>query len=152
MNMRNKYLIAGVCAASLFAVSACGNKKEEEAKAAAAAAAAATAQQEQAAAAAAQQAQAAASAEWATLSADLPKMVSAIQSRVDILSKSKKLPANVSKESFESAKAGLDMINSNWGEATAAAAAGNSIEAVDKARLVEQKGKEVLALLGMSGG
>jgi tRNA U34 5-carboxymethylaminomethyl modifying GTPase MnmE/TrmE len=150
--MRMKYLIAGVCVVSLITVGACGNKKAEEAKAAAVAAAAATAQQEQAAAAAAQQAQSAASAEWATLSADLPKMVSAIQSRVDILSKSKKLPANVSKESFDSAQAGLDMINSTWSEATAAAAAGNSIDAVDKARLVEQKGKEVLALLGMPGG
>jgi len=150
--MRMKYLIASVCVASLFAVGACGNKKAEEAKAAAAAAAASAAQEAQAAAAAAQQAQAAASAEWATLSSDLPKMVSAIQSRVDILTKSKKLPANVSKESFESAKAGLDVINSTWGEATAAAAAGNSIEAVDKARVVQQKGQEVLALLGMSGG
>jgi type II secretory pathway pseudopilin PulG len=144
MKMRMKYLIAGLCVASLLAVGACGNKKEEQARAAAAAAATA--------AAAAQQAQAAASAEWATLSTDLPKMVSAIQSRVDILSKSKKLPAKLSKESFDSAKAGLDMINSTWSEATAAAAAGNSIEAVDKAKLVQQKGQEVLALLGMPGG
>jgi hypothetical protein len=152
MKMRMKYLIAGLCVASLLAVGACGNKKEEQARVAAAAAATAAAQEAQAAAAAAQQAQAAASAEWATLSTDLPKMVSAIQSRVDILSKSKKLPAKLSKESFDSAKAGLDMINSTWSEATAAAAAGNSIEAVDKAKLVQQKGQEVLALLGMPGG
>jgi len=34
----------------------------------------------------------AASQEWTTLAADLPKMVEAIQSRVDMLSKSRKLP------------------------------------------------------------
>ncbi len=148
--MRVKCLIATVCVASLLTVGACGNKKEEEAKAAAAAAAAAHEAQAAAAAAAAQQAQAAASAEWATLSTEVPKMVSAIQSRVDILSKSKKLPANVSKESFAAAKAGLDMINSTWGEATAAAAAGNSVDAVAKAKMVQEKGQEVLGLLGMS--
>jgi tRNA U34 5-carboxymethylaminomethyl modifying GTPase MnmE/TrmE len=151
MKMRMKYLIAGLCIAGLLTVGACGNKKAEEAKAAAAAATAA-AQEAQAAAAAAQQAQEAASAEWATLSADLPKMVSAIQSRVDILSKSKKLPANVSKESFDSARAGLDMINSTWADANAAATSGNSVDAVAKARQVQEKGAEVLALLGMSGG
>jgi hypothetical protein len=152
MNMRMKYVIAGLCVASLLAVGACGNKKEAEAKAASAAAAATAAQEAQAAAAAAQQAQAAASAEWATLGTDLPKMISAIQSRVDILSKSKKLPAKLSQESFDSAKAGLDMINSTWSEASAAAASGNAVDAVAKAKLVQQKGQEVLALLGMTGG
>jgi hypothetical protein len=109
---------------------------------------------QQAADAAAQlaQAQAAASAEWATLSTDLPRMVSAIQSRVDILSQSKKLPKNLSPESFEAAKAGLDAINASWAKATAAAASGDSVSAVSSAKLVQEKGAEVLALLGMSGG
>jgi hypothetical protein len=152
MKMRMKYLIAGLCVASLLTIGACGNKKAEEAKAAAAAAATAAAQEADAAAAAAKQAQEAAAAEWATLSADLPKMISAIQSRVDILSKSKKLPAKLSQESFDSAKAGLEMINSTWAEATAAAASGNAVDAVAKAKLVQEKGAEVMALLGMSGG
>lgn len=149
--MRMKYLIASLCVASLFAAGACSNKKEEAAKAAAEAAAAATAAAEQEAKAAAQAAQEAARAEWSTLNADLPKMVSAIQSRVDILSKSKKLPKNLSKESFDAAKAGLDLINSTWAEATAAAASGNAMDAVAKARVVKEKGGEVLALLGMPG-
>jgi hypothetical protein len=77
-------------------------------------------------------------------------MIGAITSRVDILSKSKKLPANVSQQSFDSAKLGLDMMNATWAEATAAAASGNPVDAVAKARIVKEKGEEVLGLLGMS--
>jgi len=93
----------------------------------------------------------AATAEWGTLSADVPKMVEAIQSRVDILSSAKKLPKNVSKEAFDSAKSGLDSMKSMWGEATAAVASGMPAEAVEKARAVKAKGNEVLAALGMTG-
>jgi hypothetical protein len=150
--MRMKHVIAGLCVASLLAVGACGNKKEAEAAAAAAAAATAAAEQQAQAAAKLAQEQAAASAEWATLSTDLPKMVSAIQSRVDILSQSKSLPKNLSKESFEAAKLGLDAINASWAQATAAASSGDSLGAVANARVVQEKGAEVLALLGMSGG
>ena len=51
---------------------------------------------------------------WEEMSAGLPKMVEAVQSRVDILSKSKKLPANVTKEKFEAAKAGLAEATKGW--------------------------------------
>jgi hypothetical protein len=92
----------------------------------------------------------AASAEWAALSADVPKMVEAIQSRVDVLSSSKKLPKNLSKEAFDGAKSGLDSMKSQWGEATTAFADGKAAEAVDMARAVKAKGQEVLAALGMT--
>jgi hypothetical protein len=92
----------------------------------------------------------AASAEWSSLSADVPKMVEAIQSRVDILSGSKKLPKNVSKEAFDSAKAGLDTMKAKWGEANAAFTEGKASEAVDMARAVKAKGEEVFAALGMT--
>lgn len=85
------------------------------------------------------------SAEWATLSADVPQMVTAISSRVDVLSKSRKPPA-----SYHQARTGLDGLKSLWGEATAAASAGNFEEAVNKARTVQRQGKEVMGLLGMS--
>jgi hypothetical protein len=92
----------------------------------------------------------AASAEWNSLSADVPNMVSAIQSRVDMLSKSKKLPKNVSQTAFDSAKSGLDSMKSQWNEASAAYMDGKAAEAVEKARAVKAKGTEVLATLGMS--
>ena len=82
------------------------------------------------------------------MSADVPKMVEAIQSRVDILSSSKKLPKNVSQEALESAKSGLEWMKSTWAEASAESA-DKPAEAVEKAKAVKAKGAEVLAALGM---
>ncbi len=87
--------------------------------------------------------------EWTSVSADVPKMVEAIQSRVDILSSAKKLPKNVSKEALDSAKSGLEWMKSTWAEATAASTNGKPAEAVEKANAVKAKGAEVLAALGM---
>jgi hypothetical protein len=91
----------------------------------------------------------AATAEWNTLNEDVPKMVSAIQSRVDTLSKSKKLPKEVSKDAFEAAKTGLDSMKSMWNEATAAFNDGKPQEARDKAQEVKAKGVEVMQQLGV---
>jgi hypothetical protein len=96
-----------------------------------------------------QAAVAAATTEWTGLAADLPQMVEAIQSRVTTLSASKKLPKNVPQESFDSAKSGLDMMKSTWTEATTAFSSGNVMDAVAKAKMVKDKGTEVLQLLGM---
>jgi hypothetical protein len=98
----------------------------------------------------AEAAMAAAREQWNSLSADVPKMVSAIQSRVDILGQSRKLPKNVSQSAFDSAKAGLDYMKTTWGEATSAFSSGDAVGAVDKANAVKQKGNEVLEQLGMS--
>jgi hypothetical protein len=76
-------------------------------------------------------------------------LVEAIQGRMDILGKSKKLPKNLSQESYDSAKSGLEMIKSTWAEATTAFASGNVMDAVAKAKEVQTKGNEVLQLLGM---
>ena len=92
----------------------------------------------------------AATEEWTVLNTSVPKMVEAIQSRVDTLSSSRKLPKNVSKEAFESAKSGLDSMKSTWSEATAEFAEGKAAQAVEKARTVKAKGEEVLASLGMN--
>jgi hypothetical protein len=100
----------------------------------------------------AEAAAAAATADWNALSADVPKMVEAIQSRVDILAKSKKLPKNVSQEAFESAKSRLETMKANWAEASSAFAAGNAVEAAAKANSVRQTGTEVLQQLGMTPG
>lgn len=89
--------------------------------------------------------------EWEALSADVPKMVEAIQSRVDILSKSKKLPKGVDKESFENARLGLESMKVTWSDATADAASGALTSATDKAKAVKAKGAEVLQQLRMAG-
>jgi len=91
----------------------------------------------------------AATHEWEALSEEVPKMVQAIESRVDSLSGTK-LPKDLDKESFESAKAALESMKSLWAEASAAFEAGNAILAADKARMVQAKGEEVIDQLGMS--
>jgi len=98
----------------------------------------------------AQAAMAAATEKWKSLSADLPNMLSAIQSRVDTLSKSKKLPKNVSADAFQSAKDGLAALKSGWDEASADFTAGKATDAVAKAEAAKAKGEEVLKLLGMA--
>jgi hypothetical protein len=92
----------------------------------------------------------AATHEWESLSAEVPKMVEAIQTRVDTLSEARKLPADVNKETFEAAKAALEFMKSQWAEASAAFNAGKATEAADKGRLVQAKGEEVLGQLGLS--
>lgn len=86
---------------------------------------------------------------WTSLSAGLPKAVEAIQSRVDMLAKAKKLPANLDKAKFASAQDGLKAITATWTEATTAFGAGNLQDAVTKAGAVKTKAAEVLGLLGM---
>lgn len=86
---------------------------------------------------------------WEEMSAGLPKMVETVKSRVDILSKSKKLPANVTKEQFEAAKAGLAEATKGWDDATAAFKGGNVADAVAKADAVMKKTVEALQALGM---
>lgn len=98
----------------------------------------------------AEAAMAAANEQWNTLSADLPKMVAAIQSRVDVLNKSRKLPKDLSKESFDAAKSGLETMKTAWAQATSAFANGDPVNAVAMADGARQKGNEVLALLGMT--
>ena len=90
--------------------------------------------------------------EWAALSASLPAAVEAIESRVNILSKSKKLPANLDAATFESVQTGLADAKSLWDQATAAQASGNMEAAVTAARQVKEKTDAALAALGMTAG
>lgn len=94
----------------------------------------------------------AATAEWGPLANDVGNMVGAIQSRVDTLSKSRRLPRNITQEAFDSAKAGLDQMKATWDSANSANAAGDPVDAVTIARGAQAKGREVLQLLGMPAG
>jgi len=86
---------------------------------------------------------------WEDLSGGLPKMLDAIKSRVDILSKSKKLPANLDKAKLEAAQSGLDEANKIWDEANNAYKEGNLADAVAKATTVKAKTAEIMDTLGM---
>jgi len=83
---------------------------------------------------------AAATREWEELSEEVPKLVDAIQGRVNNLSGARR----------ETAKADLAEMKSLWAEANAAFKAGNATEAADKGREVQMKAKDVSEQLGMS--
>ena len=86
---------------------------------------------------------AAATNEWEELSKEVPQLISVIQNRVDSLSGSRKLPAEVNKDAFEAAKSGFESMRSTWAEANAAFNAGKATEAADKGRMVKAKGEEL---------
>jgi hypothetical protein len=89
---------------------------------------------------------------WGSLSTDTPNMVAAIQSRVDILSKSHHLPAGVTKDGLASAKSGLDAMKAGWTEASNAAASGDFTTAVGKAQAIKAQAADIMKSLGMSAG
>ncbi len=89
----------------------------------------------------------AATAEWATLSAAVPQLVGAVKSRVDVLGKSKHLPAGVD---LEAAKSGLADVTSLWEKAQAAATAGNVEDAVSAANETKAKATAAAAALKLT--
>ena len=89
---------------------------------------------------------------WGPLSAEVPKMVDAIQSRVTALSKSHHLPKGVTKDGLASAKSGVDSLKSTWSDASNASASGDFTTAVNKAQAVKDKAAEIMKSLGMSSG
>jgi hypothetical protein len=90
--------------------------------------------------------------EWAALAGSLPGNVTAIQSRIDLLSKKsgKKPAAGID---LNAAKAGLSDAMSLWSKAQAAFASGNLDEAVNTAKAVKTKTDALAASLklGLSG-
>jgi hypothetical protein len=86
---------------------------------------------------------------WEQMSAGLPQMVDAVKSRIDILSQSKKLPATVTQEKFDAAKAGLAEATKGWEEATTAFKNGALTDALAKGETVKVKTVQALEALGM---
>src|SRR5262249_3320719 len=86
---------------------------------------------------------------WEGVSAGMPRVVEAIQSRVDVLSQAKTLPANLTPPKLTAAKAGLAELRQSWIAANEAFKAGNLSDAVAKATAMKPKSVEVLGILGM---
>jgi hypothetical protein len=87
---------------------------------------------------------------WGPMSTDVPKMVDAIQARVDKLSKERHLPKGVSKDKVASAKSALDSMKSAWSDASNAASSGDYTTAVSKAQTVKDQATDTMKSLGMS--
>lgn len=89
---------------------------------------------------------------WGPLSTDVPNMVAAIQSRVDVLSKSHHLPKGVSKDGLAAAKTGLAAMKTTWSDASSSAAAGDFTAAAAKAQAMKAQAADIMKSLGMSSG
>jgi hypothetical protein len=88
--------------------------------------------------------------QWRTLSADVPKMVAAIQSRIEELSKLRRLPKGVSKASSESAKTNFESLKSTWNEAITAVANEDYAGGVAKGQAAKDKATEIMHELDMT--
>jgi hypothetical protein len=88
---------------------------------------------------------------WGPMSSEVPKMVDAVQSRVEALAKSRHLPKGVTKDTVAAAKSALDAMKSGWSDAAGAASAGDFTTAVSKAQAVRDQAADVMKSLGMNG-
>ena len=73
-----------------------------------------------------------------------------IQGKVDGLSKLKKLPASLTKEKFEEAKATLASAKDEWAKAQTSFAGGDFSTAVSMATVLKDKALKIMETLGMS--
>jgi len=89
---------------------------------------------------------------WGSMSSDVPKMVEAIQKKVDSLSKTHHLPKGVTKDALAQAKSGLDGLKSEWQDASNAATSGDFTTAMGKGQEVKDKATQIMQSLGMSAG
>ena len=86
---------------------------------------------------------------WQAMSDEVPQVIQTIQSRVDVLSKSRRLPEGLTRVALDEAKAGLEVINRTWMEAADAFKAGNLADAIAKATTVKTRAAEVMTALNM---
>jgi hypothetical protein len=89
----------------------------------------------------------AATAEWGTLAASLPQLVATVKSRVDVLGKSRHLPAGVD---LTAAKTGLADATSLWDKAQEAFKNGNVEDAVTAAHDTKTKAEAAAAALKLT--
>jgi hypothetical protein len=87
---------------------------------------------------------------WTSMSQELPQMVADIQGKVDSLAKVKKLPANITKEGLEEAKAGLASISDEWGKVQQSFTSGNLTEAITVGTTLKEKALKIMEALGMT--
>jgi HAMP domain-containing protein len=92
---------------------------------------------------------AAARTEWEALSVEVPKMVEDIQSRVDELSKQKRLPWGLNKDEFAEAKSEFETMKIQWTEASDEYKSGKQIQAVEKAKSAKGMNEEIREQLKM---
>jgi len=86
---------------------------------------------------------------WRDVEGKLPGMVSAIKSRLGILSQSKKLPAGLDKAALAKANDGVAAVESGWAKVVDDFKGGKLTEASAGAKELLAKGSEIMKSLGM---
>jgi len=86
---------------------------------------------------------------WDDLNAGIPQMMDALKSRLDILSKAKKLPAGLDKDQLAALTSGYDEAAKQFQAAKDAAGAGDLNKAIEAGQAIKQKGMEMAAALGL---
>jgi hypothetical protein len=85
---------------------------------------------------------------WTDATADIPSVLSALKSRVELLSAAKKLPKGIDAAKLAEARDGLAAGTKTFEEASAAFAAGSIAEANQKVSGLKAKLTELMALVG----
>lgn len=86
---------------------------------------------------------------WGELSGSLPQLLTALKSRLDILSQAKKLPQGMDKGTLEQAKQGLAAVETGFGAAQEQAKSGDLSAAIAKGTELKAKGMEIMKSIGM---
>ena len=86
---------------------------------------------------------------WIELSGEMPAAVTALDARIEALSKMRRLPAGMTKANLDGAKASVAEIKTMWGEAVAAFDGGNLLEAAKTGSACKQKVADVRSALVM---
>jgi len=87
--------------------------------------------------------------QWASMSRDVPKSISAIEAKVAELTKAHKLPKGVTKDALAGAGAALDAAKQAWTESQSARTSGNMDDAIAKGKAAQTKLSELMTSLGM---
>jgi hypothetical protein len=88
--------------------------------------------------------------QWNTMSAGIPKLVEALSSRVDMLTKSKGLPKGITKETVTAAQSGVATAKQDWQAATSAASSGDLATAMRQANDVKTRVVGLMRSLNMT--
>jgi hypothetical protein len=87
-----------------------------------------------------------AASDWTSMSAALPGLIGAVQSRITVLGKSRHLPEGVN---LDAAKSALADATSMWEKAQAASTAGDVMGAASTAKMVKEKAEAAAAAIGL---
>jgi hypothetical protein len=88
--------------------------------------------------------------QWNAMSAGIPKLIEALSTRVDTLSKSKGTPKGITKETVTAAQSGVATAKQDWQAATSAASSGDLATAMRQANDVKTRVVDLMKSLNMT--